>query len=204
MDAFDEKTHKQVAFLHAVHFVQGSEILVRHITKVSLSNDSDVAVGKMDFHKLNDTGQPLLNKVPIFTLEAPTANSNVVTYAYPESSREFGGEELGTFVANYYAGQFIEHCDHARDAVMVTWPHYATSIKSKGGASGGPVFDSNGRVFGINSVGGIIEYAARVAELLPLEVPEFPGFSGQDGRQWPTVSELAKASMIVFDPPFSP
>jgi hypothetical protein len=70
-DALDVKTGRQIAYLHALHFVEGSSILVRNITRVSFHNTSDVAVGKMDYHVLNATGKPLRNRVPVFTADPP-------------------------------------------------------------------------------------------------------------------------------------
>ena len=38
--------------MHALHFVVNTQVLVRHITNVSVHNTSDIAVGKMDYHVL--------------------------------------------------------------------------------------------------------------------------------------------------------
>jgi hypothetical protein len=153
----------------------------------------------MDYHVINTTGRPLTNRIPRFTTEIPPLGSVVGTYVYPESDWVFSQGEAGAFVASYYAGEMLGHSDQARDRTLVTWPHFTTSITLKGGASGGPVFDERGRVFGIHSVGGFegISYMARACELLSLTVPEFPGTSDQCEV---TVLDLAKAGQIVFDP----
>ena len=188
-EAGDLATGKQKAYIHAVHFVEGTKVLVRHITKVSFHPAADVAVGKMDYYRMDDTGRPLMNLVPTFTTEIPRVGSTVVTYAYPESSP-------GEFVVGYYSGKLTGHSVKPRDARLVTWPHFTTSIDLGGGASGGPVFDERGRVFGINCVGGIQNYScmARVNELLPLSVPEFPGDRDV------TVLDLVKSGSIRFEP----
>lgn len=201
LDALDQKTGQQVSALHAAHFVVGSQVLVRSITEVSYHNQSDVAVGKMDFHVLNETKQPLTNMVPVFTTEPPKVGSPVVTFAYPESSEFFWQDSGSAFRPNFYGGELIEHSEVPRDSVMVSWPHYRTSINALGGASGGPAFDARGRVFGVNCVGGLgdLSYMARVTELLPLTVPQFPPPTCTPGGIC-TVLHLARNNHINFEP----
>jgi hypothetical protein len=71
----------------------------------------------------------------------------------------------------YMSGEFEKVHPERRDAVMLSLRCYRTSISVPGGASGGPVFDSLGRVFGINCTGidgTDVSYLARVEEALPL------------------------------------
>jgi hypothetical protein len=173
LDAYNLQTGRQTGFLHALHFVEGSSVLVRHITAVAAHNAADVAVGKMDYHVLTATGEPLRNRVPVFTTTPPEPGSPVVTYAYPKSDRAYSPGSGSAFRPNFYDGHLVAHSELPRDPRLVSWPHYVTSITVLGGASGGPVFDSQGRVFGVNAVGGLegISYMARVTELLPLYVP---------------------------------
>ena len=202
-DVYDPHTKQQTGTLHAAHFVEGSSVLVRHITEISYHNVSDIAIGKMDFHVMNSTGLPLTNRVPRFTAEVPAVGSRVVTFAYPESDIIFRRGEPATFRPNFYSGQFLFHSDAPRDRVMVTWPHFGTSINVHGGASGGPVFDERGRVFGINCVGGYedLSYMARVQELLDLNVPQFPP-PALGARAPSSVRELVQLRHIIFEPSF--
>lgn len=67
-----------------------------------------------------------------------------------------------------------------------------------GGASGGPVFGADGRVFGINSTGWdqtALSYVSRINELLDLELPsvEFPPGSAPRAM---SLRELAKHDLI--------
>jgi hypothetical protein len=198
-DVIDERTGMPTASLHALHFVESSQMLVRNITRVCLHPTSDLAVGKMDYHMITETGAMLTNRVPRFTTEIPRVGSTVGTFAYPESDRLFRRGGGDRFVAGFYKGEMVDHSDKARDRNLVAWPHFTTSISLKGGSSGGPVFDESGRVFGINCVGGLpgISYMARVRELLSLSVPEWPG--APDLQDF-SVQDLAKAGHIIFNP----
>lgn len=88
-DVLDTSNGTQHGFLHALHFVEDCKCLVRHITHVSVHNSSDLAVGKMDYHVVDATGEPLLNKACRLTTDVPAIGSMVCTYAYPESDRIF-------------------------------------------------------------------------------------------------------------------
>jgi S1-C subfamily serine protease len=198
-EAVDIKKLQQLGSIHAVHFVEGFSALVRHITKVSWNNNSDIAVGKMDYHVMNDTGLPLYNKVPRFTLTVPPIGSKVVTFAYPGTDKRLKKGAGSLISAGYFDGALLGHSLQPRDSVMVNWPHYTTSIDVQGGASGGPVFDHLGRIIGVNCVGGLgnLSYMARAHELLVLKVAEWPDYKGDD-PEGPTVAQLVDEGKIQF------
>ena len=94
------------------------------------------------------------------------------------------------------------------------------AIEIRSGASGGPVFDSRGRVIGVNSrgwdfrgseqEGDNLSFIVPIRELLPLELEplQVPPISWEDAQipenrrgQILTVAELAKYGHFLFDPP---
>ncbi len=78
-DVLDSESGRQSGFLHALHFVEDTKALVRHITNVTFHNTADLAVGKMDYYLLDATGKPLTNRVPRFTTESPSIGSRVIS-----------------------------------------------------------------------------------------------------------------------------
>jgi Trypsin-like peptidase domain len=202
-EAFDFERGEQLRPIHALHFVRGSEVLVRSITKVSFTKNNDLAVGRMDYHVHAETGKPVYNRVPRFTLGHPAPGMNVVTYAYPESSRLYRrGDYSSAFRPKYYCGKFVAY--RPSGLGLAKWPHFEMELDIKSGASGGPAFDRSGRVFGVNSSGGSgeLEGIGRlscVQALLDLEVYDFPHQHQGVGNY--TVLELVRAGSIIFDPP---
>lgn len=69
---------------------------------------------------------------------------------------------------------------------------YETSITIKGGASGGPVYDENGNVFGVNSTGidgTNISYVSSIGDILDLAVCDL-SLSDGSRRATMTIREL--------------
>jgi hypothetical protein len=78
----------------------------------------------------------------------------VATYAYQSTiiqSAETG--QLFSFNPEFYEGRIVGYLANGRDRVMLPGPCYRTDMVIHHGASGGPVADPSGRVFGINSTG---------------------------------------------------
>lgn len=185
--------------LHALHFVEGDaeseKLLVREINRISFSETSDVALGAMDFHIENDSGELLRNYRPTFNFSPPPIGTGIVTYAYPNSSRFFDDSKTSKIVADFHSGELISYSDTARDSVMITWPHYEMSIEGGGRTSGGPVFDESGKVIGVYSADGAgRSYACPVSDLLPLRVPYWPGSTEDDE---PYLAQLIENSYIA-------
>ena len=90
-----------------------------------------------------------------------------------------------------------------RDRGMMRHPCYRVSVDIFGGASGAPIADQKGRVFGVNCTGvkgqSKLGYVTRINELLDLWIND----TIIDGhrRDRVDVAELARAGLITFVPP---
>lgn len=96
--------------------------------------------------------------------------------------------------------------EEARDKVMLPFPCFQSEMPVYGANSGGPVFDAQGRICGINCtsyegtdisfhvpVRGVLDLFARDIELIP-EDPE---------PRNRTMTELGLARRVPFDPPLA-
>jgi Trypsin-like peptidase domain len=170
--------------------------LFRYIDTFSPHQTSDVALGA-----LKHPPGYVLNSVPRLTLECPTIGEQIVTVAYDKDTRQTPGEYL--IGPKYMSGEFEEVHPDRRDS-MLSFPCYRTSISIPGGASGGPVFDSCGRIFGINCTGydgTDLSYLTRVNEALPLTAAGMM-FGPDDPPTDRSLLQLAETGHVVFIPPF--
>lgn len=177
--------------------------MLRPVLRCNSNTVSDVTIGVLAPAHHNITREPLLNPVMTLTLEVPAINSPIVTWAYPETqiSNTDDGRHKLDFRPNFYDG-ILEACfPNGRDTVMLPFPCYQGSITVLGGASGGPVLNEKGRVFGVNCTGydgTNLSFFARINEILPLWIDdaEFEGAK----RDKLTVIELARKGHILFKP----
>ena len=158
-----------------VQFISSNECVLRPIDKGFLSPSADVAIGISAPMNLDKTGQPLLSKRVTLATTRPKVNDIVFTYAYPNTTTEVNGDhQTINFYPRYYEGKIVEYFDKGRDRVLLPSPCFQTSITSHGGASGGPVFNLNGSVCGINSTGfsGLpgISFISRIEDLFSLVI----------------------------------
>jgi len=184
--------------LFAAHFVdcyKGMErVLRRSVTKISFSETSDVAIGALEFHVMNETREPLRNKIPKFDFAEPKVGSNVTTYAYPNSSRFFERDGSAEVVAEFLNGTISQYSATPRDRVMISWPYIEMDFEGGGRTSGGPVFGDAGRVIGIYSADGLgSSYACPAVELLSLRVPMWP--TNPSGTE-PSVAQLVESGHV--------
>ena len=126
-------------------------IFRRRITQINYLNDFDLAVGQADNSLEERPEGPLMNRRPILSGSVPPVGSRLVTYAYPENRIWDRSETDGlTLVSDFYEGEFLREVAQG-ESPLIPHAHYETSIEIHDGASGGPVFDENGRVIGVNS-----------------------------------------------------
>jgi Trypsin-like peptidase domain len=142
----------------------GESAIVRRITRFSYDKQADVALGALEH-----PGSYIFNSVPVLTTNTPDLGEGVVTVAY-EKETKFAANEI-SIAPKYLSGELEEIHPKARDGVMLPFPCYRTSVCVPGGASGGPVFDSRGRVFAVNCSGydgTDISFMSRITECLGL------------------------------------
>lgn len=168
-DVIDYKTKKQKHAIFLAHFYGDNYYLIRPITQIILSDAADVAVGLPAEFKHNKTGELLRNKVLTLSTKIASPGDRLTTYAYPKSYAKI--KEIHC-EADYYEGEVTEY--HPNGHVLLKTACYQTSINILPGASGGPVFSSDGHVIGINSSGGNgqldISHVSCISSMLQLNV----------------------------------
>lgn len=201
-DVLDAK-RQQTLPIAIFHFLPGDQFIIRPVLRCSHNTVADVAIGVAAPATHNKTGELLSNDTLILTTDAPSVGDPITTYAYPNTIVErVGIKQVIDFRPDFYEGRLEEVHLYGRDAKMLPGPCYRTSILLHGGASGGPVVDQRGRVFGISSTGfhGMdLSYVSRINELLPLSLDVEESGTVQALR----VPEIAKRGWIVFDPPLA-
>lgn len=135
-----------------VQFFEGS-FVIRPILRCASHTVADISVGMAAPMNHNTLGTPLKNKLLKLTQTVPAPGERVSTYAYPRSVITRGDVQELHFWPDFFEGRVQEHHPNGRDSVMMPGPCAQTSMYIHGGASGGPVFDSAGEVFAVNSTG---------------------------------------------------
>lgn len=174
--------------------------IVRKITQFSPHLSADIALGALD----HPPGY-ILNPVPRLTTECPKVGEKIITVAFERRTGTYTPKGELLIAPTYFSGEFEEVHPQGRDAVMLPFPCYRSRISIPAGASGGPVFDSKGRVFGVNCTGydgTDVSYLARVEEALTLTAAEMK-FGPNHVPTDSTLLELAQTRHVVFVPEIS-
>ena len=159
------------------------------------------------------------------TLDEPEIGDPLFTYAFLSHDQQFCDEKYQgvstsgfhgllaipdlsltyelSFQARVGFGHLIEIFKEARDRVLLPFPCFQSDIPLYGANSGGPVFNTKGRICAVNCTSfagqdvsfhiplkGILELGARDIEF----IPEDPA------PRWRTVAELGLAKRVPFHP----
>jgi hypothetical protein len=130
---------------------------VRHLQNFRIHLTDDIAVGELNEHcghnGMRFGPQNLVAALPSSIEELPI-DHYIRSFAYPRS-------ELGTveenfvqnanFIGNWSEGLIEEYHPNGRDRVFLPGRCYRTSMPVLAGASGGPVFNEEGYIIGVNS-----------------------------------------------------
>lgn len=148
MDGDGKQTHP----IFLIQFLDGQYVF-RGIARCTSHHVADIAVGIPVQMTNNANGMPLKNKLLTLTAAGQCVGEPVVTYAYPKSVFKYDKVQELHFHPDYFNGVIHEFFPNGRDSVMMPGACMQTSIHMHGGASGGPVFNSAGKVIGVNSTG---------------------------------------------------
>ncbi len=206
---------------YVCHIAAEDVVHLRRIRRVSFMKPQDIAIGQADNYVEKFPENPLQNLRVGLTTELPSPDDFVITYAYPENDTlDFNKTDTAPAIAgNYFEGRFLRLVNNSEHPFM-PYPYFETTIRSRPGASGGPVFDSTGRVIGINCRGwdfgdaehesNELSYMVPVSAALglicePIQLPSFSWEAAQIPEGFDlallTIRDLAKFGHVLFDPP---
>jgi Trypsin-like peptidase domain len=150
LEAYDYENNK-LEHLLLVQWLPNGKYLMRQVLMAAVHPAIDVGVGILYPVKHFITDERLTAAQLCLTAEQPRQGEPIFTYAYPKTIVQNIQRSSVYFYPGYYSGRLEEYYENGRDRILLPYPCYRTSITMHGGASGGPVIDSYGRVFGINS-----------------------------------------------------
>ncbi len=188
-----DKNDKLFDNLGVYHFLPANQYILRPIRKLTYSNDYDIAYLLPEEIKYKGT-ELVLSQSLVLTDSTPEPGEQLGTYGYPNSKMD---NYRADFNPKFYKGNCTEF--HPNGFSILKSPCYQTTILIKGGASGGPVFDKNGKVFAICSTGyDLIEGEENISFVTPIS-PSF-NMTIEDGtNETTTISNLIERKIIVFE-----
>jgi Trypsin-like peptidase domain len=188
LDAMSQGEHS----VGLVYSLSSGLLAFRSVWRFFLHPTADLAFGIPHEIYDNKTEKPF---------NAPPIGSRISTWAYPlhrRTQNSEGRDELQLQPA-FYDGILEQIYTGRGPAVKIQPPYYQTNIHLHGGASGGPVFNERGRVFGVASCSydGAIDFAfvTPIGGILDIELDD-TNLSDGRGSRTVTVSELANLGLI--------
>ena len=123
------------------------------VLKVNVVPGSDLTVLGLELASELESGATLYRST--ITTRVPEVGERVTIYGFRAGQDEFErtADPNVRFSASVLvcAGEVAQHYLDGRDRVMLPWPTLEIACPSWGGMSGGPVFDSTGKVLGLLS-----------------------------------------------------
>ena len=180
------------------HLLPSHQYILRPIISTTRHLQYDVAVGVVAPALHNTTREALPNKVLVLTKSAPEANDPAFTYAFPRTTVTRGKPQQIAFLPRYFEGCVRKHYPIGRDIVLLPGPCYETTLVLHGGASGGPVFNASGRVFGINSTSvdeAPVSFVSCILPVLELGIDNIR-MPGDDAARRVAVQELVEHKVV--------
>jgi Trypsin-like peptidase domain len=206
-DAYDAENNR-LGPIYIIQWLPTDKFVMRHLQVGTAHPYTDVGIGLPWPVYHPETGEELTTRRLALTAEQPTEGEIIFTYAYPKTSVSMDPEPSIFFNPRYYAGRLEEYYANGRDRVLLPYPCYRTSITMYGGASGGPVFDAKGRVFGLNSKSyetedgnPNISFVSRITDILDIPLRNVQIDSSAPAPM--TILKLARQGHLSFVPPLS-
>jgi hypothetical protein len=162
------------------------------------------------------------------TMEEPKVRDFIGTYSFLSIDQNFDGEKYEGITTDTFSavlaipdldlicdlkfatrinrGKILEVFPDRRDTVMMPFPCFRSDIPIYGGNSGGPVFDKEGRVCGINCTsykGQDIAFHMPLKGILDLRARDIEFFPEDPVPRNRSVFEMGLAKRVIFHPPLA-
>ena len=203
-----------------LHLGPENTIFFRPIRKAYLLKAADVAIVQADNFLDRNPTAPLMNLRPKLCVALPAEGEHLVTFAYPENAiLDFNQDDhIPEIRGDYFQGGFLRFVSPSAHPFL-PFAYFESTVELRSGASGGPVFDSCGRVIAINCrgwdfrgaehEGSNLSYLVPIYHIFDLEVDPFMVPPGSwEAAQIPaakvgqllTIKELARYGHILLEP----
>jgi len=123
------------------------------VRNLLLHDKADIALGFLEIPPGKKGGKLFEPKGLYLSLVIPGEGEEVSTCAYsdnPNSPHTYDKLKLGPLIKRAF-GVVRKYYPEGRDAYLLPGPCVETSMTLKAGLSGGPVFNKNGYIIGVNS-----------------------------------------------------
>ena len=145
-----------------------NKVLFRKVLWTSMLSMDDTAIGVVE-PMINNHGEKIKTIPLVLSVRDAKEGDTLFTYSYP-GSKTFNNSFHIT--QNVSMGKVTKHYPQGRDRTLIPFPCYETRIITKGGSSGGPVFNLLGAVVGINTSGvGDTHFVSKINNILTMQVP---------------------------------
>jgi len=184
--------------LFIFQFMEDNSYLLRSIYK-SYWNCSDIAVLLPQNSIYQKTGKEPRNPVPTLTLAKPQIGEQIASFGYPKTIIKHHAYKKAAIQIDesWHFGTIEDY--HADGTPLLKNPCFQTSMHILGGSSGGPVVNSNGKVFAINSTGAdVYEGIKPYSFLTPIECCLDIEIDETSGEKY-SIRKLIELNQILFE-----
>jgi V8-like Glu-specific endopeptidase len=184
----------------AIH-LHGSSSTIRSMTRGTLEGSFDIA--GCVFQPMHKDGHQLANKVLPLRTVAPKQGDLIAAYAFPNHDYlEIDRLDALSLWPSAYPGKLIEKHENRGPSVKLKVPYFQTDMHLHPTASGAPVFDSEGKVWGVCSCSydGATDFSfvTPIAPILGLLVSDVI-LPPETSPRSVTVAELAHRGLVSIE-----